>query len=214
MFDHCDYDAAIRAVEEVVDRLVSEHYEGVPRAELEILKNFAVNDLVHYFATRAGVYSRERFSEEGARRLLCAFIERARHKLWDIVSEWFVLWKIKWNQRVKLVFSDKELKQRARAERPERVNISRVLGRERLRELKLFIIASLIRSGEVAGVEQIAEFLVHDELGNLLNSHGAREVIRMYTSGELAYRLLERVDALRRVSGPLLLLKFDFRRVR
>ena len=195
----------------MLGELVKEHFGDMPRGELDAVREFVFRDFIHYLATRAGIYNWRKFSERRARQVLCVYIEKMWGRLWDLASEWFALWKMKWNQRVRLVFSEDEFKRLAQPVKWAS-GLDSVMRNIDLSELKLFVIAHLVRNGEVAGVEQIAEYLIRDELNYLVEKFGAEKTLKMYKSGEVAARLLQRVGSLRNTTDPLLLLKFNFGR--
>ncbi|MGC8994616.1 MAG: hypothetical protein ACP5J0_04370 [Pyrobaculum sp.] len=209
---YCDFDAAAAAIDSMLSELVKEQLGEVPRGELEALREFVFRDFMHYLATRAGIYNWGRFSEQRARLRLCMYVERMWGRLWEIAVEWFNLWKLKWNQRVRLVFSEEEFR-RATQSVKWSADLDTVLKKINLTELRLFVIANLVRNGEVAGVEQIADYIIRDELNAIVERHGAEKAVEMYKSGKLAARLLERISALKKMADPVLLLKFDFGRV-
>jgi hypothetical protein len=128
-----------------------------------------------------------------------------------MAAEWFALWRMKWNQRVRLVFSDDEFK-RATQSVKWASGLESVMNKIDMAELRLFVIANLIRNGEVAGVEQIAEYIIRDELNSAVERLGAEKTLEMYKAGQLTARLLQRISSLKNVTDPLLLLKFDFGR--
>ena len=208
---YCDFETAVAAVDGMLSELVKEQFGDMPRGELDAIREFVFRDFMHYLATRAGIYNWRRFSEKKARQALCTYIERMWGKLWDLAAEWFALWKMKWNQRVRLVFSEDEFK-RATQSVKWASGLDSVMRNIDLSELRLFVIAHLIRNGEVAGVEQIAEYLIRDELNSLVDKFGPEKTVEMYKSGQVAARLLQRINSLRNVTDPLLLLKFDFGR--
>lgn len=208
---YCDFETAVAAVDGMLSELVKEQFGDMPRGELDAIREFVFRDFMHYLATRAGIYNWRRFSEKKARQALCIYIERMWGKLWDLAAEWFALWKMKWNQRVRLVFSEDEFK-RATQSVKWASGLDSVMRNIDLSELRLFVIAHLIRNGEVAGVEQIAEYLIRDELNSLVDKFGPEKTVEMYKSGQVAARLLQRINSLRNVTDPLLLLKFDFGR--
>jgi hypothetical protein len=208
---YCDFESAAAAVDGMLSELVKEQFGDMPRGELDAIREFVFRDFMHYLATRAGIYNWRRFSEKKARQALCIYIERMWGKLWDLAAEWFALWKMKWNQRVRLVFSEDEFK-RATQSVKWASGLDSVMRNIDLSELRLFVVAHLIRNGEVAGVEQIAEYLIRDELNSLVDKFGPEKTVEMYKSGQVAARLLQRINSLRNVTDPLLLLKFDFGR--
>jgi hypothetical protein len=208
---YCDFESAVAAVDGMLSELVKEQFGDMPRGELDAIREFVFRDFMHYLATRAGIYNWRRFSEKKARQALCIYIERMWGRLWDLAAEWFALWKMKWNQRVRLVFSDDEFR-RATQSVKWVSGLDSVMRNIDLSELRLFVVAHLIRNGEVAGVEQIAEYLIRDELNSLVDKFGPEKTVEMYKSGQVAARLLQRINSLRNVTDPLLLLKFDFGR--
>jgi hypothetical protein len=208
---YCDFESAAAAVDGMLSELVKEQFGDMPRGELDAIREFVFRDFMHYLATRAGIYNWRRFSEKKARQALCIYIERMWGRLWDLAAEWFALWKMKWNQRVRLVFSEDEFK-RATQSVKWASGLDSVMRNIDLSELRLFVVAHLIRNGEVAGVEQIAEYLIRDELNSLVDKFGPEKTVEMYKSGQVAARLLQRINSLRNVTDPLLLLKFDFGR--
>jgi hypothetical protein len=208
---YCDFESAAAAVDGMLSELVKEQFGDMPRGELDAIREFVFRDFMHYLATRAGIYNWRRFSEKKARQALCIYIERMWGKLWDLAAEWFALWKMKWNQRVRLVFSEDEFKRAAQSVKWAS-GLDSVMRNIDLSELRLFVVAHLIRNGEVAGVEQIAEYLIRDELNSLVDKFGPEKTVEMYKSGQVAARLLQRINSLRNVTDPLLLLKFDFGR--
>jgi len=208
---YCDFETAVAAVDGMLSELVKEQFGDMPRGELDAIREFVFRDFMHYLATRAGIYNWRRFSEKKARQALCIYIERMWGKLWDLAAEWFALWKMKWNQRVRLVFSEDEFKRATQSVKWAN-GLDSVMRNIDLSELRLFVIAHLVRNGEVAGVEQIAEYLIRDELNSLVEKFGPEKTVEMYKSGEVAARLLQRINSLRNVTDPLLLLKFDFGR--
>jgi hypothetical protein len=208
---YCDFESAVAAVDGMLSELVKEHFGDMPRGELDAIREFVFRDFMHYLATRAGIYNWRRFTEKKARQALCIYIERMWGRLWDLAAEWFALWKMKWNQRVRLVFSEDEFK-RATQSVKWASGLDSVMRNIDLSELRLFVVAHLIRNGEVAGVEQIAEYLIRDELNSLVDKFGPEKTVEMYKSGQVAARLLQRINSLRNVTDPLLLLKFDFGR--
>jgi hypothetical protein len=208
---YCDFESAATAVDGMLSELVKEQFGDMPRGELDAIREFVFRDFMHYLATRAGIYNWRRFSEKKARQALCIYIERMWGKLWDLAAEWFALWKMKWNQRVRLVFSEDEFKRAAQSVKWAS-GLDSVMRNIDLSELRLFVVAHLIRNGEVAGVEQIAEYLIRDELNSLVDKFGPEKTVEMYKSGQVAARLLQRINSLRNVTDPLLLLKFDFGR--
>jgi hypothetical protein len=208
---YCDFESAVAAVDGMLSELVKEQFGDMPRGELDAIRGFVFRDFMHYLATRAGIYNWRRFTEKKARQALCIYIERMWGRLWDLAAEWFALWKMKWNQRVRLVFSEDEFK-RATQSVKWASGLDSVMRNIDLSELRLFVVAHLIRNGEVAGVEQIAEYLIRDELNSLVDKFGPEKTVEMYKSGQVAARLLQRINSLRNVTDPLLLLKFDFGR--
>jgi hypothetical protein len=208
---YCDFESAAAAVDGMLSELVKEQFGDMPRGELDAIREFVFRDFMHYLATRAGIYNWRRFSEKKARQALCIYIERMWGRLWDLAAEWFALWKMKWNQRVRLVFSEDEFR-RATQSVKWASGLDSVMRNIDLSELRLFVVAHLIRNGEVAGVEQIAEYLIRDELNSLVDKFGPEKTVEMYKSGQVAARLLQRINSLRNVTDPLLLLKFDFGR--
>jgi hypothetical protein len=208
---YCDFESAVAAVDGMLSELVKEQFGDMPRGELDAIREFVFRDFMHYLATRAGIYNWRRFTEKKARQALCIYIERMWGRLWDLAAEWFALWKMKWNQRVRLVFSEDEFK-RATQSVKWASGLDSVMRNINLSELRLFVVAHLIRNGEVAGVEQIAEYLIRDELNSLVDKFGPEKTVEMYKSGQVAARLLQRINSLRNVTDPLLLLKFDFGR--
>jgi hypothetical protein len=208
---YCDFESAVAAVDGMLSELVKEQFGDMPRGELDAIREFVFRDFMHYLATRAGIYNWRRFSEKKARQALCIYIERMWGRLWDLAAEWFALWKMKWNQRVRLVFSEDEFR-RATQSVKWASGLDSVMRNIDLSELRLFVVAHLIRNGEVAGVEQIAEYLIRDELNSLVDKFGPEKTVEMYKSGQVAARLLQRINSLRNVTDPLLLLKFDFGR--
>jgi hypothetical protein len=208
---YCDFESAVAAVDGMLSELVKEQFGDMPRGELDAIREFVFRDFMHYLATRAGIYNWRRFSEKKARQALCIYIEKMWGRLWDLAAEWFALWKMKWNQRVRLVFSEDEFK-RATQSVKWASGLDSVMRNIGLSELRLFVVAHLIRNGEVAGVEQIAEYLIRDELNSLVDKFGPEKTVEMYKSGQVAARLLQRINLLRNVTDPLLLLKFDFGR--
>jgi hypothetical protein len=208
---YCDFESAVAAVDGMLSELVKEQFGDMPRGELDAIREFVFRDFMHYLATRAGIYNWRRFTEKKARQALCIYIERMWGRLWDLAAEWFALWKMKWNQRVRLVFSEDEFK-RATQSVKWASGLDSVMRNIDLSELRLFVVAHLIRNGEVAGVEQIAEYLIRDELNSLVDKFGPEKTVEMYKSGQVAARLLQRINSLRNITDPLLLLKFDFGR--
>jgi hypothetical protein len=208
---YCDFESAVAAVDGMLSELVKEQFGDMPRGELDAIREFVFRDFMHYLATRAGIYNWRRFSEKKARQALCIYIERMWGRLWDLAAEWFALWKMKWNQRVRLVFSEDEFKRATQSVKLVS-GLDSVMRNIDLSELRLFVVAHLIRNGEVAGVEQIAEYLIRDELNSLVDKFGPEKTVEMYKSGQVAARLLQRINSLRNVTDPLLLLKFDFGR--
>jgi hypothetical protein len=208
---YCDFDSAAAAIEGMLGELVREQFGDMPRGELDAIREFVFRDFMHYLATRAGIYYWRRFSEKKARQVLCVYIERMWGKLWDMAAEWFALWRMKWNQRVRLVFSDDEFK-RATQSVKWASGLESVMNKIDMAELRLFVIANLIRNGEVAGVEQIAEYIIRDELNSAVERLGPEKTLEVYKSGQLTARLLQRISSLKNVTDPLLLLKFDFGR--
>lgn len=206
---YCDFNAAAATVDNMLSDLVRESFGDMPRGELETVREFVFRDFMHYLATRSGIYYRSRFSENRARQAICIYIEKMWPKLWEKAAEWFTMWKIKWNQRVRLVFSEEEFKKASQSVKWSN-NLEKVITKINMSELRLFVIAHLIKNGEVAGVEQIAEYLIRDELNNLVERADVERAVEMYKTGEIAARLLERVRRLKATSDPLLLLKFDF----
>jgi len=210
-FYYCDFDSMVAAVDSVLADLAKEHFGDMPRGELEAVREFMLRDFLHYLATRAGIYAWGKFSEDRARLRLCTYVEKNWDKVVDLAAEWFMLWRVKWNQRGRLVFSEDEFK-RATQTVKWSTDLDKVLQKINLTELRLFVISNLIRNGEVAGVEQIAEYLIRDELNAMVERLGPEKAIAAYRRGELAARLLERIRSLRTTADPLLLLKFDFTR--
>ncbi len=206
---YCDFDSAAAAIDGMLGELVREQFGDMPRGEMDAIREFVFRDFMHYLATRAGIYYWRRFSEKKARQVVCIYIERMWGRLWDIATEWFALWKMKWNQRVRLVFSDEEFR-RASQTAKWASGLETVMKRIKMTELRLFVIANLIRNGEVAGVEQIAEYIIRDELNSAVEKLGPEKTLEMYKTGQLTGRLLQRINSLRNVPDPLLLLKFDF----
>ncbi|MEM0464046.1 hypothetical protein [Pyrobaculum sp.] len=210
---YCDFDAAAAAVDSMLRELVKEHFGDMPHGELEAVREFVFRDFMHFLATRAGIYNWRKFSEERGRQRLCMYIERKWQNLWQLATEWLNLWKIKWSQRVRLVFSEEEFKRATQSVKWSN-GMEDVLKKIDITELRLFVIANLIRHGEVAGVEQIAEYLIRDEINAIVERHGPEKAVEMYKSGKLASRLLARIASLKNVGDPLLLLKFDFGKAR
>ena len=208
---YCNFDAAAAAVDNLIEEIVREQYGDMPRGELETVKEFVFRDFMHFLAARAGIYTWKKFSESRARQRLCVYIEKNWGRIWDLAREWFVWWRLKWNQRVKLVFSEEEFHKAAQAQKWSN-NLEEALRAINTADLRLFVINHLIIAGEVAGVEQIAEYLIRDEINALVSKKGVEAVAEYYKSGRLTERLLTRIYSLKRVSDPLLLLKFDFGR--
>ncbi len=209
---YCDFDAAMMYIDNAIGDLIREVFSDMPRNEWETVKGFAFRDFIHYLATRIGLYSRKTFSETTARRVLCHYVERMGPALLGKVAEWFQLWKVKWNQRVRLVFSEEEFKKASQSVKWSS-DLERVIKSINIDHLRLFVISNLVRNGEVAGLEQIAEYLIRDVLNASLERYGVDKTLEMYKSGAVAARLLEKIRELKTKQEPLLLLKFDFGRL-
>jgi len=208
---YCDFEAALGLVARLVQELLRERFNDMPLQEQETVREIAFRDFVHYLANKAGVYSRRRFRENEAREKLCRFIERNWDAVVKTANSWFYLWTLKWSQRVKLVFSDEEFKRMSQSAKWNS-QLESFLRKINLLDLKLFTISNLIRSGELAGLDQMSEYIIRDEINALLERHGIEKALEKYKSGELTSRILKRIHDLKNSNDYVLILKVDFYR--
>lgn len=213
MEPYCNFDVAVENARELLEGALSEYYWDMPRRELETVVDIALRDFLHYLAYKSGIYTAQKFREDKARLRLCVYITDRWPKIAELASEWVVMWSAKWRQRVRLVFSDEEFK-RATAEgepfKPHK-NLDEFLSKIDRLDLQLFTVSSLIRAGELAGLDQIADYIIREEANYLLDLYGPEKALEKYREGALAERILKRVRGLGKTSEPLLVIRVDLR---
>ncbi|MEZ0247644.1 MAG: hypothetical protein ABWJ97_00090 [Thermoproteus sp.] len=211
---YCSFDAAVENVRELLYGVLSESYSDMPRRELETVVDIALRDFLHYLAYRSGVYLTPRFREDRARLRLCAYIMERWPKVSELASEWVVLWSAKWRQRVRLVFTDEEFKKAARTEegfKPHK-DLDEFLSKIDHLGLQLFAVSSLIKAGELAGLDQIADYVIREEASALLDAYGFEKALQKYKEGVLAERIAKRIRGLSKATEPLLIIRVDLTR--
>ncbi len=214
MEPYCNFDAAVENVRELLYDVLSDYYWDMPRRELETVVDIALRDFLHYLAYKSGVYFTKRFKEDRARLRLCAYIMERWGKISELASEWVVMWSAKWRQRVRLVFTDDEFKKAAMGEegfKPHK-NLDEFLSRIDHLSLQLFTVSQLIRAGELAGLDQIADYIIREEASALLDRYGLEKALEKYKEGALAERIVRKIRGLGKVSEPLLIIKVDLTR--
>lgn len=211
MEPYCNFDAAVENVRELLYDVLSDYYWDMPKRELETVVDIALRDFLHYLAYRSGVYLAQRFKEDKARLRLCAYIMERWPKVSELASEWIVMWSAKWRQRVRLVFTDDEFKKAAMGEEGFKPNksLDEFLSRIDRLSLQLFTVSQLIRAGELAGLDQIADYIIREEASALLDRYGLEKALEKYKDGALAERIVKRIKGLGKVSEPLLIIRVD-----
>lgn len=214
MEPYCSFDAAVENVRELLHDILSEYYWDMPRRELETVVDIALRDFLHYLAYKSGVYFMQRFKEDKARLRLCAYIMSRWPKISELASEWVVMWSAKWRQRVRLVFTDEEFKKATMGEegfKPNK-NLEEFLSKIDHLGLQLFTVSQLIKAGELAGLDQIADYIIREEASAMLDMYGLEKALEKYKEGALAERIVKRVRGLGKISEPLLIIRVDLTR--
>jgi hypothetical protein len=214
MEPYCNFDAAVENVRELLEGALSEYYWDMPKRELETVVDIALRDFLHYLAYKSGVYMAQRFREDKARLRLCVYITERWPKIAELASEWVVMWSAKWRQRVRLVFTDEDFKKATMGEegfRPNK-NLDEFLSKIDHLELQLFTVSQLIKAGELAGLDQIADYIIREEASAMLDAYGLEKALAKYKEGALAERIIKRVRGLGKTSEPLLIIKVDLTR--
>ncbi|CCC80755.1 hypothetical protein [Thermoproteus tenax] len=214
MEPYCNFDAAAENVRELLYDELAELYWDMPRREIETVVDIAWRDFLHYLSYKSGIYLSPRFREDRARQRLCVYIMSKWDKVRELASEWIVMWSAKWRQRVKLVFSDEEFKRASASEdslKPHK-KLDEFLAKTDHLELQLFTVSNLVKAGELAGLDQIADYIIRDEANALLHQYGLEKALEKYREGVLAERILRRIKSLSKVSEPLLIIRVDVTR--
>ncbi|MFB6489964.1 MAG: hypothetical protein TU35_001750 [Thermoproteus sp. AZ2] len=215
MEPYCNFDVAVENVREMLLGLLSDAYTDMPQRELEAVLDIALRDFLHYLAYRFGLYLTPRFREDKARQRLCVRIVEHWDFVRRIAEDWVVMWSAKWRQRVKLVFTDEEFKKATEAGVPSKPNdnLEKFLSEIDHLGLQLFTVSQLIKAGELAGLDQIADYIIREEASAMLDSYGLEGALRRYREGELAKRIMARIQSMRKTSEPFLIIRVDITRV-
>ncbi len=198
----------MRIVEEGVRSLIEETYPNVPRQELDLVTSMAISDFLHYLAFRLGMYNKAKYNGDTIRSAVCRYVVYNPAKTFTLLRRWFKLWSLKWRQRVRIIFNEEEFR-RITSQSPTSPSVAELMSRLRLEELKLLTISMLIRIGEVAGLEPIAENIVKEELSLIGERKSVDEIVDMYRSGELASRIISRAVSVKGTQSPLIILRVD-----
>ncbi len=204
---YCSFERAMRIINDGVRGLIEETYPNIPQPELDLVTSIAVSDFLHYLAFRLGMYDKANYDGNTIRSAVCRYITYNSTKVFSLLRRWFKLWLIKWRQRVRLIFNEEEFKRLSSSSSSS--SVAELMSKLRLEELKLLSISMLIRIGEVAGLEPIAENIIREELSTLSERKKSDEIIEMYRSGELTSRVISRTVGIRGTQSPLIILRVD-----
>lgn len=205
---YCSFERAMRIVNDGVRGLIEETYPNISQPELDLITSIAVSDFLHYLAFRLGMYDKASYDGNIIRTAVCRYVTYNSTKAFSLLRKWFRLWLIKWRQRVRLIFNEEEFKRLSSSSTPSSA-VAELMSRLKLEELKLLSISMLIRIGEVAGLEPIAENIIREELSALSERKKVDEIIEMYRSGELTSRIISRTVGIRGTQSPLIILRVD-----
>lgn len=210
----CNFDVAVNVLRSLVERFVAKEEPGLSGRERTFIVDFMLNDFVYYLGYRAGAFYAEEFELKKMREEVCGTIKDRFGWVKRALRSWYPWWRAKWLQRVKLVFSDEEFK-RLTSQAPHQKLVDGLALDPKVNNAKAFTMYMLLRNGEYAGVEPIADFIVRSEIASLLNDYRENsERLREYlASPEFVERLARRVRLLRELGDYLLIIKVDLAQV-
>lgn len=211
---YCNFEVAAENVRDMLFDKLSDAYSDMPKRELEAVLDMALRDFLHYLAYKSRVYLTPSFKEDRARLRLCVYIMRQWDKVRELAEDWLVMWSAKWRQRVRLVFSEDEFKRAAEAGAPKlNKDLDKLLSRIDHLGLQLFAVSQLIKSGELAGLDQIADYIIREEANAMLELYGLEKALEKYREGELARRISRRIQGMMKTAEPLLVIRVDITHV-
>jgi len=210
---HCDFEAAAGILRSMVERLIARENPGLSKRERELLTDFVMTDFIYYLGYKIGVFYSEEFNPSRVRNSVCRVVKDRAEWVRKLLREWYPWWRVKWLQRVKLVFSEEEFKRLTGQIQQSLVDTMAL--DSKVNNVRAFVIYMLIKSGEYAGVEPIADFIIKSELSSLSNELkiGGEQLEGYLNSPEFINRLIRRVNSLKEVSDPLLILRVDLAQV-
>ena len=184
-------------------------YEG------KLMTQVALTDLTNYLLVKWNIIKRPT-AELLLRERLGYELYKRPIQLREFIDEWLDFWLIKWRQRVRIVFSEKELEELSL--KNTMMDVDPIVNRSKDLMKKLFVLLmpKLINVLEICFTNTILDGLIRAEIKRLIEESTLRESnldtkIRYVTKNwkKIYRRVANRISELPRVKMPLIVLRVD-----
>lgn len=193
---------------EILARKVALEFGRMSRSEESFIVGVSARDFLNFVKVDKGFLYDEYAPEERAEAYVENLMEVKPLALASMLDEWFMLWAVKWRQRVKLAAkSDTDEEQAKRIEQA----VKPFTGTPLYAEAKRFALGSLVKSGEICFTDLLSDIVVKGAIYYLASRAGSDEAQKMLERNPLILldEITKRVKSMAKFKGPLVALKLE-----
>jgi hypothetical protein len=199
---------AAAALREILARKVALEFGGMSKSEESFMVGVSARDFLNYVKVERGFLYDDYAPDERAEAYVENLMEAKPLVLASMLDEWFMLWAVKWRQRVKLAAKgDVDEEYARRVEQAARPFADTPL----YAEAKRFALGSLVKSGEVCFTDLLSDIVVKSTLYFMVSRASGDEVRWALERNPvlLLSEITKRVRSMAKFKGPLVALKLE-----
>lgn len=200
--------ATMAALRRILARKVEMEFGRMSVGEESFMVGVSARDFINFVKVEKGFLYDEYMPDERAEAYIESVMETKPLALTAMLDEWFMLWAMKWRQRVKLAAKGEVDEEQAK--RVEQAT-SPFLNSPLYAEAKRFALGSLIKSGEVCFTDLLSDMVVKSTLFSMVSRANSEEVRRSLERNPtlLLNEIVRRVKAMASFRGPLVMLRLE-----
>ena len=204
-----------RKVIAVITRIIRKNFPEISEREAVFMANVALADFKNFLKVKESLQGETYVNDIVNEKLEGMLRKKSIDKE---LKDWLVLWLEKWRERVKIVFSEKELKKYSSRDNSNlELSLNRMINSIRYwNELKELTIGSLIRNNEICFTDLTAENILKAEIQKIyLRIKEKRKVIDILNKNPLFLlnSIINRVKELKKTNGPAIVIKLDIKSI-
>lgn len=188
---------------------IREEFAGMGKAEEGFMSKIALSDFLNYVEVDRG-FIYDYSPDERLEFYLESLADRKPTTIATMLEEWFVLWISKWRQRVKLTMKSEVGEEELVRKIEEKTRA--YMGLPLIAEARLFVLGSLVKSGEVCFTNLLSDSVLKGTLYYIASrSNSVDEVVKVLEKNPalLISEIVKRVRSMSRFKGPLVTLKLE-----
>lgn len=198
----------------LISEMIKELCDVSTDIESRIMAQVALKDFKNYMKVVENLIG-DYDSDYRVQLLISKYIDNNPTYLRNLIYDWLDYWIVKWKQRVKLVWDDKDSKEEvSKKQKIDEMVIGIWRRYPRINEIKELVIGSLIKNQEICFTDVLADNLIKSELYKLkVNLYSDDKVIEYLEKNPiyLLSNLISRVEKLKYYKGYLIILRVDKR---